>query len=59
MEKYDENYQPREMTIDHFINEINNRYTAKDKFDYAIWGVSDVAEKYTNIYYIIFLMLNW
>lgn len=45
MEKYDENYQPREMTIDHFINEINNRYTAKDKFDYAIWGVSDVAEK--------------
>ena len=45
MKKYDENYKPGEMTIDHFVNEINNRYTGKDKFDYAIWGVSDVAEE--------------
>lgn len=45
MKNYTEDYSPKEMTIDHFVNEINNRYTTKDQFDYAIWGISDVADE--------------
>lgn len=42
---YSSDYQPKEMTINHFINEVGSRFHKEDRFDYAIWGVSDVAEK--------------
>lgn len=42
---YDDNYRPMEMSINHFVEEISNRFQKNDPFDYAMWGVSTVAEE--------------
>lgn len=42
---YDDNYKPVEMPITHFVQEIEKRYQKNDPFDYAIWGVSNVADE--------------
>lgn len=47
MRNYSKEYEPEEMSLTHFIKEIKKRYNKDDSFDYAIWGVSRVAE---NIY---------
>ena len=42
---YSSNYIPEDMSINHFILEIERRFRKEDHFDYAMWGISDVAEK--------------
>lgn len=45
MRGYNSDYRPAEMSIKHFIDEAEKRFRKEDHFDYAIWGISDVAEK--------------
>lgn len=44
---YTSDYKAEEMSITHFVNELEKRFDKKDSFNYAIWGISVVAE---NIY---------
>lgn len=44
MKGYTDDYYPREMSIKHFINVIKERFSPNDRFDYAVWGVSNTAE---------------
>lgn len=40
-----DSYQENEMSITHFVAQIEERYSHEEAFNYAIWGVSSVADK--------------
>ena len=44
MENYTDDYMPEEMSLMHFKLELEKRYDREDRFDYAIWGISKMAE---------------
>ena len=54
MNQYTDEYKMKEMSIDHVISELEKRYTKEDDFEYAIWGISKIANciyEYISMHY--------
>ncbi len=42
---YKDGYVRNEISLEPFMSEMHNIYKSEDKFEYALWGISSVAER--------------